>query len=213
MADRRKSHRAVLSGATNQNVEETESSSVENDASEFSALEPLTKRIKRLPTLRSMESSFADLVSAAEASTSKDQAMRQIQQYTASMNERVKTMEPFTADEIRTIIQSLQNVIPIVDATKSDTTLDSLQIDAMLQELQDSYLPSFAHLSHKNWTTTGNNAERLRQLLFPDATTTWVQRHMFERIYREGNWEGAVAAAKNAKPWAVLVTVRETNEI
>jgi hypothetical protein len=47
---------------------------------------------------------------------------------------------------------------------------------------------------------------------------------MFERIYREGNWDGAVrhrqqqqqswkiidgeAAAKSVKPWAVLVTVR-----
>ena len=48
---------------------------------------------------------------------------------------------------------------------------------------------------------------------------------MFERIYREGNWDGAVwhrsqqelpppppntidATTKRVKPWAVLVTVR-----
>jgi hypothetical protein len=210
MADRKKFANTVLSGTTSSNVENAASVSLKHDVSEVSVQEPPTKRIKLLPTLRSMESSIAALAPVEESTTSsKDNALRQMQQYTASMNARVKAMEPFTEDEIRTIVQSLQNVIPVVDAATSDEWPGSSLAETLLQELQDSYLPSFAHLSHKNWTTTGNNAERLNQLLFPDAIT-WVQRHMFERIFREGNWDGAVTAAtKNptAKPWAVLVTV------
>jgi hypothetical protein len=122
--------------------------------------------------------------------------------------------KPFTTAELDGVVHSLQNVVP------PDAALDGSCID--WNELRE-FLQETAHLSHKDWTVTETNAARLGQILLPnddssmtavladDSNNIVVAQQMFERILREGNWNGALAhAAKTQssreKPWAVLVT-------
>jgi hypothetical protein len=191
------------------------------------------KRTKLMPTIRNFTKSLPLLDEIPSYLQRKNNAIRNIQLYTNAMLERHQHMIPFTNDaEVPIIIHSLQNVIPTCNNQNDDVKVMS----RMLQELQDRILPQFAHFSHKNWTTTGENADQWHSYLFPPSSSLspnneddelqTPQRHMFERIYREGNWDGAVlhrqlqkkiildnvddATTTGMKPWAVLVTVRWT---
>ena len=197
------------------------------------------KRMKLMPTIRTFSSFLSPLDTTISYPQRKETALRDIQTYTQSMLERHQQMIPFTNEiEISMIRHSLQNVIP-KSTINNNSNNNQAMMHRMLQELQDRILPQYAHLSHKNWTTTGENAEQWHSFLFPSSLSsssnsssndnngesyTLLQRHMFERIYREGNWDGAVwhrsqqdlppppntidATTKQVKPWAVLVTVR-----
>lgn len=212
------------------------------------------KRMKLMPTIRDFSTMLSLFDTSLSFAQRKETAIQNIQTYTKAMQERYQQMIPFTNEtEITIILHSLQNVIPIsTTATTTSTTCndvdhheavhddvddDDKSMNKMLQELQDRILPHFAHVSHKNWTMTGENAQQWHTYLFPYSKSPnhiasqfqSQQRHMFERIYREGNWDAAVlhqqqqsqnainsnnvnkAAIPKLKPWAVLVTVR--NEI
>ena len=204
------------------------------------------RRMKLMPTIRTLRSNLSmpfDDTSILSFAQRKEMAIRNIRTYTNAMQERYQQMTPFTNEtETSIIIHSLQNVIPIsgweIDDNHDD---DDNTMDQMLQELQEQILPQYAHVSHKNWTMTGENAKQWHSYLFPSSKKSslspnqtdnashlrpQLQRHVFERIYREGNWDGAVlhqqqqqstindinvdetTTNSRMKPWAVLVTVR-----
>jgi hypothetical protein len=152
-------------------------------------------------------------ISVPESLSSGDAVVR-IKEYAQAMNQRAKDMVPFSDDEVMGIVHSLQNVLPLQEPQSSASvplSESTIQWDA-LREL----LSNVAHLSHKDWTITGQNSQPLStilqlsaQNLLSDAPT----RQMLQRILHEGNWDGAAenavhAKAKSAKPWVVLVTVR-----
>jgi hypothetical protein len=154
-----------------------------------------------LPTLRSIPTTVSAVQSAAIAET-------RIREITASMNQRAKDMAVFTEDEVMGVVHSLQNVVPAVGESSLD--FDKLR----------AHLKAVAHLSHKDWSVTGKNSERLGEILLPAGSsgmTGPAARQMLERILSEGNWDGAASAAAHntaasaVKPWAVLVTVRTVN--
>jgi hypothetical protein len=116
------------------------------------------------------------------------------------MEARAKEGSPFVDSELDEVIQSLKNITP--DGTKLD-------FDALRRALSE-----VAHLSHKDWTRTGDNAEALGKLLLPDGMSDEA-RNMLERIVTEGRWDSAAEHAAAAQgtgngcgspPWAVLVT-------
>lgn len=119
---------------------------------------------------------------------------------TNAMEARAKDGIPFVDSELDEVIRSLQNITP------DDSTLDFDQLRKTLSDI--------AHLSHKDWTRTGDNAEVLGKLLLPNGMTEEA-RSMLERIINEGRWDSAaqhateVTAADGSttvQPWAVLVT-------
>jgi hypothetical protein len=114
---------------------------------------------------------------------------------TKAMEARAKEGSPFCESELEEVIQSLKNITP------EDTKLDFQALRQTLAEV--------AHLSHKDWTLTGDNAEVLKKLLLPDGMSDEA-RTMLERIITEGRWDSAIKhAAKvdgSSPPWAVLVT-------
>ena len=183
------------------------------------------KKIKLLSSLSSSLSSSSDIIrtlrpfsTSQHAPLSPAEAAKQLQTLTAEMNSRAG--QPFTKAELDGVVHSLQNVVP------PDAALDG-RID--WNELRE-FLLETAHLSHKDWAVTETNAARLGQILLPsdgsssssnnnnqiavladDSSNSVVAQQMFERILREGNWNGAMAQATKTqasqeKPWAVLVT-------
>jgi hypothetical protein len=195
-------------------------------------------RMKLLGTIRNFATAVPPLDTTISFVQRKENAILNIRSDTAAMQKRVQSMEPFTMDERDTIIRSLQNVIPVSLSEETDHKKEEaedatiISAKTMLDRLYNTILPQYAHLSHKNWTTTGQNAMIWDPYLFPNpkrppqcdiGSVPLIQRHMFERIYREGNWDGAVTHQQKqqreavstttsgitiSKPWAVLVTVR-----
>ena len=131
-----------------------------------------------------------------------------ITQRTAAMTERTDALAPLTDAELDDICFSIQNL--------ATAPLDYDELRSVLKET--------AHLSHKDWSVTEANGQRLAAVLLPtgiDATS----RPLLSRILQEGNWDGAVEHAANNhnsddsknQPWAVLVTgvngIRKTTSL
>lgn len=112
---------------------------------------------------------------------------------TAGMDARAAEGLPLTDTELDEVINSIKNIHP--------DGLDFAALRTILSEV--------AHLSHKDWTRTGDNSEKLGAVLMPDGMSESA-RTMLDRILKEGNWSGAESHAKQAitkdDPWAVLVT-------
>lgn len=106
------------------------------------------------------------------------------------MEARSKEGTPFIDSELDEAIRSIQNI------AAEDAGIDYDALRNILAEV--------AHLSHKDWTRTGDNAERVGKILLPSGMSEEA-RYMLERIVKEGNWDGAVEHA-SSQPWAVLVT-------
>ena len=180
------------------------------------------KKIKLLSSLSSSSSisSSSDVTRTTlrpystrhHAPLSPAEAAQQLQTLTEEMNSRA-TGQPFTTAELEGVVHSLQNVVVPPDVDGS--IIDWNELREFLQET--------AHLSHKDWTVTETNAARLGQILLPNNNeavlavddSVVAQQQMFERILREGNWNGARMMAQQQtaktqsspeKPWAVLVT-------
>lgn len=171
---------------------------------------------KRAPTLRKMTSS--SLSDSSPTNASQVMIAR-----TNSMGSRAKDRTPFTPEELQDVINSLHNITPKDHAKNIDW-------DALERLLGD-----IAHLSHKDWEVTGQNSEKMANILLPttnngggcdgDGLSCQNSHQMFERILHEGNWDGALehANTKNNdgenmnKPWAVLVTgvngIRKTTSV
>jgi hypothetical protein len=137
------------------------------------------------------------------------------------MNERAKHNLPLTDDELDSILASLQAIAsnancPLLLSPSSSSSSSS-------QDDFTTFLREVAHLSHKDWSVTEQNAQRLQDLLFlpqdnndttsgSDLHTNEPVRHMLERIIQQGNWDGAEYHAskerpsENELPWVVLVT-------
>jgi hypothetical protein len=111
------------------------------------------------------------------------------------MNERAIHESPFTDDELDGIIRSVRKIYP---------TGETLDFDKLR-----TFLSQVAHLSHKDWERTGKNSETLASIIIPDGISENA-RHLFTRIFRDGNWDGAINYVTKRKPkelpWAVLVT-------
>lgn len=97
-----------------------------------------------------------------------------MEEYTKNMEQRAQECAPLTDDELDMVIHSLMNVTP------NTSTIDFDQVRTLLEEI--------AHLSHKDWTRTGHNSQRLQQLLIPKGMSCPLARQMVERIVMEGNW-------------------------
>jgi hypothetical protein len=152
-------------------------------------------------------------ISVPESLSSGDAVVR-IKEYTQAMNQRAKDIAPFSDDEVMGIVHSLQNVLPQREL-QSSASVPLLETTIQWDTLRE-LLSNVAHLSHKDWTNTGQNSQPLStvlQLSAPNLLSDAPTRQMLQRILQEGNWDGAAAnavraKAKSAKPWVVLVTVR-----
>lgn len=71
-----------------------------------------------------------------------------------------------------------------------------------------SALAASAHESYKDWVKTELAADALSSTLASADSPAF--KHIFQRVFQDGNWEGAVKAAEqrapDLKPWVVLVT-------
>ena len=82
-----------------------------------------------------------------------------------------------------------------------------------------TFLSQSAHLSHKDWAKTQENAGKLSDLI--QGPEDPVFRSIFARVLEDGNWDGASAAASTRPPsfdpWVVLVTgvngIRKTSSV
>jgi hypothetical protein len=130
------------------------------------------------------------------------------------MKQRTDDLAPLTAFEVDDVIYSIQNL----QATSSTSpAVDFVQLRALLAQV--------AHLSHKNWSVTQANGQRLQQVLLPEgipvANSNSAPPLLLQRVLTEGQWEQAVAHGSrrptNDKPWAVLVTgvngIRKTTSL
>eukprot|EP00550_Attheya_septentrionalis_P007254 CAMPEP_0198289356 /NCGR_PEP_ID=MMETSP1449-20131203/7562_1 /TAXON_ID=420275 /ORGANISM="Attheya septentrionalis, Strain CCMP2084" /LENGTH=414 /DNA_ID=CAMNT_0043987665 /DNA_START=469 /DNA_END=1713 /DNA_ORIENTATION=+ len=143
-----------------------------------------------------------------------------MQELATQMKQNAGDEVPLSAEEIDMVITSLKNV---ADAS---TVVDWDKLAALLKEV--------AHVSHKNWTRTGENANRLFDILLPgqkpdetssSSSTSSIEypsnapfRTKFERVLHDGNWDGAMDRKKShpiidtnnenvdTRPWVVLVT-------
>ena len=153
---------------------------------------------ERAETLRKLHSSLSadDLQNAEGAMIDR----------TTALDSRAKERSPLTNEELDDVINSLHNI-----------TLDWKALRSLLVEV--------AHLSHKDWSVTGSNSDRLSTIILGSNADKArqgggssksghlkagsYQAQMFERILHEGNWGGAACHAQRTKesnPWAVLVT-------
>jgi len=152
----------------------------------------------RKPTFRTISSTLSD----------SSKAKSDINERTKVMSARAKEGAPLTSQELDDIINSVQNIHAATD--EKEISFDELR----------NILKDVAHLSHKDWAVTGNNAKRLGEILLKDGVSE-KSRQMLERILTEGNWDGAAHHATerpaSVQPWAVLVTgvngIRKTTSI
>jgi len=170
----------------------------------------------RMPTMR--EGSMSSSISAATGSPIEvDKATKErVQQ----MLDRTNKGTPLTDDEVLHICNSIRNLAP----QRAPIDFEGLQ----------QLLKSAAHLSHKNWGVTSDNADKLSTLLSVsrmaksdagEENSLSLPPHatqLLERILKEGNWKGALKEApavesSTERPWAVLVTgvngIRKTTSI
>jgi hypothetical protein len=150
---------------------------------------------KRVATLRSIQSSLSSISDDEE-----------ISQRTKQMMERANNGAPLSTAELLDICHSLQNIAP----ADSHVNFDEYQ----------EILKTVAHLSHKDWSVTSSNSDKLAKILLRDEGMAPHARQVLERILSEGNWDGAASHAVNrndCQPWAVLVTgvngIRKTTSI
>jgi len=169
---------------------------------------------KRAETLRKLSSSLSadDLQNAPSMMIDR----------TRGMASRAKERSPLTNEELDDVVNSLHNITP------QDTAIDWIALRCLLAEV--------AHLSHKDWSVTGNNSGRLASIILGSnadetrkgegsresgrLTAGSHEAQMLERILHEGNWGGAASHAQRTResnPWAVLVTgvngIRKTTAI
>lgn len=151
-----------------------------------------TDPLQSTPPYRSITSSLSDQTNS-------------IHDRASGMNQRAETGTPFTEAELDDVVNSIDNI-----------RTHSVSSDQLRKLLQD-----VAHLSHKDWAVTGNNAKKLGDILLKDGVNEKT-RHMLQRILLEGNWDGAAKHAATERPtgvqpWAVLVTgvngIRKTTSI
>lgn len=133
------------------------------------------------------------------------------------MNGLFETGAPLSKDELEDIVHSIQNIYSTDATTAADAAVD-------FDKLRDT-LSQIAHISHKDWTVTEANSQKLGHVLLKDGMANPAARQMLERILVEGNWDGAAEHAKvfhnkddkDHHPWAVLVTgvngIRKTTSI
>lgn len=174
------------------------------------ALQPMTMMTTTTTTTPAVSTkplrSLADTLSTKRWLKSGDS--NTIQQRTAYMSERTAALAPLTTGELDDILYSIQN---LNDPDQHPVDYDKLR--AVLQET--------AHLSHKDWSVTQANGERLAQVLLPKGAFDEAAFPLLERILTEGNWKGAAqhAAGKQQQEpsWAVLVTgvngIRKTTSL
>lgn len=134
------------------------------------------------------------------------------------MKRRASKNEPFTNDEIQSILKSVQNVLEL-HGSKNDKNDDG-SID--MEGLSD-VLKKTAHYTHKEWDRTLSSSKQLKDALLPNSEDkmTLLFQTLMERCLSEGNWYGAldnnVSKEGNKKPWVVLVTgcngIRKTTSI
>jgi hypothetical protein len=125
----------------------------------------------------------------------------QVEEHVKLMIDRAKEGIPLTENEIKDIVNGVKNLVP------KDSPIDFSGLQRLLKEV--------AHLSHKNWGVTSSNSDKLLETMSLASTggddpLSPHARQFFERILKDGNWDGAVKAARsrpsNQLPWAVLVT-------
>eukprot|EP00928_Gymnodinium_smaydae_P083200 TRINITY_DN66455_c0_g1_i1.p1 TRINITY_DN66455_c0_g1~~TRINITY_DN66455_c0_g1_i1.p1 ORF type:complete len:442 (-),score=63.48 TRINITY_DN66455_c0_g1_i1:98-1423(-) len=142
----------------------------------------------RCNTIRKIESNAADFGDCATA----EQTMVA---RTAGMASRAKEGTQFSEEELEDTINSLKNLAP----ENMRMEWDGLQ----------KLLLEIAHLSHKDWTRTGENSLRLAAFLLGDGMSSSAKQ-IFDRILHEGNWEAAgrhsSSTEASSPAWAVLVT-------
>ncbi|KAL3904396.1 MAG: hypothetical protein SGILL_010087, partial [Bacillariaceae sp.] len=130
----------------------------------------------------------------------------QVEDHVKAMVDRAKEGIPLTEDEIQDVVNGAQNLLP------KNAPVDFEGLQGLLKEV--------AHLSHKNWGVTSTNSDKLLETLSISSAKSDEEndsyplrphaRQFLERILTDGNWDGAVDAAKSRTtgqaPWAVLVT-------
>ena len=110
--------------------------------------------------------------------------------FSTAMVARAKSEAVLTEEELNTILCSIKNINPNIDVNALKPVLSEV-----------------AHLSHKNWSRTGLNSERLGAILMPSGMGDAATRQMLARIVNEGNWEAAEKhGGQSGNHWAVLVT-------
>ena len=171
---------------------------------------PAKTTSNRRPAMRSIASTLSDLSS----SSSTDLSSASIDERIKLMAERAKNGTPFTEEEIRDITNGLQNLAPVVDSKDTSTgkEIDFTGLQNLIGEV--------AHLSHKNWSMTSENSDKMCKNLAVESSDTACAdfpltasaRQLLERVVKEGNWDGAVESVNRSdrptdeKSWAVLVT-------
>jgi hypothetical protein len=161
---------------------------------------------RRLPTLRTMGSTISSISDGDDGQEDTAVFTRsQVEDHVKAMVQRAKEGIPLTEEEIQDIVNGAQNLLP------KNAPVDFNGLQGLLKEV--------AHLSHKDWGVTSSNSDKLLETLsissadkrhHDDYPLTPHARQFLERILADGNWDGAVAAAKSRptdqSPWAVLVT-------
>lgn len=157
--------------------------------------------------------------------------MESMNELAASMKERAALEQPYTTEEVQGIITSLQSLLPTTTSTEGEDDKSSSSSSFDMEQLA-TLLSSVAHLSHKQWDRTGASSSALQDILLPSQIPSTADvdgsdlppafRTVMERVLNEGNWYGAVDAAKKksdgtSKPWAILVTgvngIRKTTSV
>jgi hypothetical protein len=157
-----------------------------------------------------------------------------IKKLAKEMNDRATSNTPFTSLELQELETSFANIMSNESNSNSNGNNDSNE--EMLKSLLE-LCQNVGHLSHKDWTRTGQSASKLNDILLPPSLSssetgedglTDEFRNMFARVIKEGNWDNAVSHAnantdkdgknnKDNKPWAVLVTgvngIRKTTSV
>ncbi|KAG7352777.1 hypothetical protein IV203_008825 [Nitzschia inconspicua] len=165
---------------------------------------------RRLPTLRSMGSTLSSISDGNEQQNVDNSVLSrsEVETRVQAMVDRAKEGVPLTEEEIHDVVNGVQNLVP------KDSPIDFAGLRGLLKEV--------AHLSHKNWGVTSFNSDKLLDTLSISSTDhddiastesyplSPHARQFLERILTDGNWDGAVEAARirpsDQAPWAVLVT-------
>ena len=129
------------------------------------------------------------------------------------MKDRASNETPYTPEEIAGILKSLSNVDPVYLKSvvmSANKNLSERKSSINVESLSE-FLSRMAHLSHKDWKRTGKNAEVLHQILLnSDYKQTGIDsndvfRTIFDRVLREGNWDGALEFSQKRK--VVTITI------